>query len=157
MIASKMNEIYPPSVNNIVKRCNEATPVSKQALIEMECRILNLINFDVAIQSHYNILCQILGQSKKDIEECEKLLKIIIYNKEINQNLSDIIAYAIIYLIARSKIDAELQGEMRTRVKVVAQKIYTYYKDMKKNHDAQKSRKDQTLTTETKTVEQRQL
>lgn len=36
----------------------------------MEGKILNTLGFNVAIQSPYNLLCQILGDSKKDIEEC---------------------------------------------------------------------------------------
>lgn len=44
-----------------------------------------MLGFNIAVQSPYNLLSQILEDSKKDIEECEKLLKIIVYHKEINQ------------------------------------------------------------------------
>lgn len=100
----------------------------------MQGKILNILDFDVAIQSPFNLIYQLIKDSKKDIDECQKLLKIIIYNKEINQHESDILAYAIIYLIARSKIDALIQGEIRRKVKGVAQKIYNFYKQAKKNH-----------------------
>jgi hypothetical protein len=50
------------------------------------------------------------------------------------------LAHAIIYLIARSRIDQKLQGEGRTKVKLLAQKIYTYYKDIRKAHEQQKSK-----------------
>ena len=72
-------------------------------------------------------------------------MKIIIYNKEINQHESDILAYAIIYLIARNKVDSELKGEIRSRVKTLAQKIYNYYKDVRKSHEEQKT-KDKNIT-----------
>ena len=52
----------------------------------------------------------------------------IIYNKDIMQNESHILAYAIIYLIARSQVEAHIQGEIRSKVKGVAQKIYNFYK-----------------------------
>lgn len=106
----------------------------------MEAKILNLLEFDVAVQSPYNLIYQMIKDSKKDIDECEKLLKIIIYDKEINQSQSDTIAYAIIYLIARSKIDANLKGETRSKVKIVAQKIYNFYKEAKRNHDDLKNK-----------------
>ena len=57
-------------------------------------------------------------------------------------------ANAIIYLIARSKIDSELQGEVRTRVKILAQKIYNYYKDVRKTHDALKTKEKNVSTLE---------
>lgn len=50
----------------------------------MEAKILNLLDFNVAVQSPYNIICQVLHNCNADIEECQKLLKIIVYNKEIN-------------------------------------------------------------------------
>jgi hypothetical protein len=58
------------------------------------------------------------------------------------------LANAIIYLIARSKIDSELQGELRTKVKTLAQKIYNYYKDMRKTHDALKTKEKNVSTME---------
>ena len=96
--------------------------------------MLNLLGFDVAIQSPFNIICQILLEKKKEIEECEKLLKIIIYNKDINQNDSQTIAYAIIYLISRNSIDCQIQGDYRQKIKVIAQKMYNYYKEVRKNY-----------------------
>lgn len=66
-----MNEIYPPSIASVIKKATSVTPtLTKEALIEMECKILNLLDFGVAIQSPYNLIVQILGDSKKDIEEC---------------------------------------------------------------------------------------
>lgn len=71
MFASKMNEIYPPNISSIIKRCKASTPpITRSALIEMEGRILNFLGFDVAIQSPFNLINQILKDSKRDIEEC---------------------------------------------------------------------------------------
>lgn len=36
----------------------------------MECKILNILNFDVAVQSPFNLICQLIKDSKKDIDEC---------------------------------------------------------------------------------------
>jgi len=36
----------------------------------MECKILNILNFDVAIQTPFNHICQLIKDSKKDIDEC---------------------------------------------------------------------------------------
>lgn len=61
-------------------------------------------------------------------------MKIIIYNKDINHNDSETIAYAIIYLISRNSIDSQIQGDYRQKVKVIAQKMYNYYKEVRKNY-----------------------
>jgi len=71
MFASKMNEIYPPSISSILKRCKSTGyEITKEYLIDMECKILNILNFDVAIQSPFNHICQLIKDSKKDIDEC---------------------------------------------------------------------------------------
>lgn len=71
MLASKMNEIYPPHVSSILKRCkNTIQEITSDSLIEMEAQILNLMEFDVAVQSPYNLIYQMIKDSKKDIDEC---------------------------------------------------------------------------------------
>jgi len=109
--------------------------VDKNTIIEMEGRILNLVGFNIAIQSPFNYVCQILEANVKDREECEKLMKIVIYNREIcSQFDSETIAYAIVYLISRSTVDHLIGGEFRAKVKLLGQKIYNYYKHVRKNY-----------------------
>ena len=67
-------------------------------------------------------------------------MKVIIYNKDINLNDSETLAYAIIYLISRNTVDNELKGEYRQKVKIVAQKMYNFYKDIRKCYEEQKEK-----------------
>ena len=60
LIASKMNEIYPPKISQMIAKCKRF--IHKDEVVEIEGSILAALNFDVAIDSTiYTQIHRILG------------------------------------------------------------------------------------------------
>ncbi len=70
LIASKMNEIYPPKITALLSRCKDS--VSKEEIIAIEARIVAAFDYDIAFPTTtYTLISSILGQLNKDkMEEC---------------------------------------------------------------------------------------
>jgi hypothetical protein len=49
LLASKMNEIYPPKITSMIARCRAT--ISKQEIIETEGHILQAFGYDISIDS----------------------------------------------------------------------------------------------------------
>lgn len=43
LMASKMNEIYPPKISSMIARCKKC--ITKEEIIEMECKIVTAFNY----------------------------------------------------------------------------------------------------------------
>lgn len=60
LIAAKMNEIYPPKITSMITKCRRS--ISKEDIIALEGSILQVMEFDVALESTpYTYLHSILG------------------------------------------------------------------------------------------------
>lgn len=70
LIASKMNEIYPPKISSMIARCKRS--VSKEEVIALEARIVSAFDYEVAFPSTaYTLIAQILGHLHADkMQEC---------------------------------------------------------------------------------------
>jgi hypothetical protein len=99
LIASKMNEIYPPKISSMIARCRR--PPSREEVIVLEARIVAAFDYEVAIPSTaYTRTAQILGDCHAEkLEECEKLLRMVAGSQEVYQFGEDVLAYAVVYLI----------------------------------------------------------
>lgn len=99
LIASKMNEVYPPKITQMAVKCRKY--VDKEEIVVMEGSMLTALNFEVALDNTiYTQMIRILGCIYGEkLEECEKLYRIVASNKELYQFGDEIAAYSIIYLI----------------------------------------------------------
>lgn len=63
LIASKMNEIYPPKIASMIARCQRM--INKEEIIEMEGRIIAALEYNTALEdTPYTLISRILGKTQ---------------------------------------------------------------------------------------------
>jgi hypothetical protein len=137
LIASKMNEIYPPKITALLSRCKNT--VTKEEIIAIEARIVSAFDYDIAFpNTTYTLIANLLGQLHRDkMEECEKLLRMVAGNREVYLFGEQVLAYAVIYLIMPQFV-RDLQLQEAPKVKSVAMKVYSLYQQSKLAHQREK-------------------
>ena len=84
MISAKMNEIYPPKISSLISRCQR--PISKEEIICTEGFIIDILNYDVGFnETAYHYISRLLVEDREKLEESEKLLSVIISEREISK------------------------------------------------------------------------
>jgi hypothetical protein len=70
LLASKMNEIYPPKITSLIARCQRI--ISKEEIIDCEAQIAATLNYEIALENTpYTLMCKILGQKHSEkLGEC---------------------------------------------------------------------------------------
>lgn len=65
LIASKMNEIYPPKIASMIARCQRM--IKKEEIIEMEGKIIAALDYNTALEeTPYTLISKILGKVQED-------------------------------------------------------------------------------------------
>lgn len=65
LIASKMNEIYPPKIASMITRCQRM--IKKEEIIEMEGKIIAALGYETALEdTPYTLISKILGNTQGD-------------------------------------------------------------------------------------------
>jgi hypothetical protein len=60
LIASKMNEIYPPKITSMIARCRKS--MTRDDIISLEAKIVGAFNYDIALAATpYSLISSILG------------------------------------------------------------------------------------------------
>lgn len=65
LIASKINEVYPPKISSLLARCQH--PSTKDELIALEAKVVSALNYELALESTpYSQVAQVLGALHAD-------------------------------------------------------------------------------------------
>jgi hypothetical protein len=81
LIASKINEVYPPKITSLLARCQRPTP--KDDIIALEARLTAALNYELALEhTPYSQVALVLGALHAErVGECEKLLRMVAGNR----------------------------------------------------------------------------
>jgi hypothetical protein len=141
LIASKMNEIYPPKISQLAAKCRRL--VRREEVLEMEASILEALEFEVALEETvFTHLHRILGCLYGDkLEECEKLYRMVASRREVYEFGEEIAAYALIYLIIPDFV-RKMKLRENGRIKALAIKIYNIYSETKQQYEREKENRN---------------
>lgn len=137
LLASKINEVYPPKISSLLARCQRST--SKEELIELEARVVAALDYQLALEhTPYSQVSQVLGALHGErLGECEKLLRMIAANREVWNAGEETLAYAVVYLILPQFIK-DMRLRSNQKVKALAITIYNIYQANKEQYEREK-------------------
>jgi hypothetical protein len=137
LVASKINEVYPPKISSLIARCQHIT--SKEELVELEGRVVAALDYDLALgHTPYSLLVQVLGALHAErLVECEKLLRMVTTNREIWSSGDETVAYAVVYLILPQFVK-DMRLRTNQKVKALAITIYNLYQTSKEQYEREK-------------------
>jgi hypothetical protein len=130
LIASKINEVYPPKITSLLARCQR--PANKDEIIALEARITAALDYELALDhTPYSQVALILGALHGErLGECEKLLRMVAGNREVWGAGEETLAYAVVYLILPQFVK-EMRLRNNQKVKALAINIYNLYQTSK--------------------------
>lgn len=137
MLASKFEEVYPPSLEDYLKVCDGA--YSETELLDMEARILSILEFDISVTSSlilFRYFTRSVSISRKSFFFGEYLLHCALMDAKSFKFSQNQLSTGAIFLVNKMfkegiKWDKEL-GELtnisESKVKVVAKELYKILK-----------------------------
>lgn len=137
LMASKMNEIYPPKISSMLARCKRTH--TKEEIIAIEHYVLSVLDFEVALpDTPYSLISQLVAERHPDkLEECEKLLRVVSPSREVFKADDETLAYAVVYLILPQFV-RDLQLPHASKVKTLAIQLYAIYNETRRQYEVDK-------------------
>lgn len=142
LLACKVNEARPPKIGELLERSRRR--LTRADILEAEERVLEALDYNVARESTiYSRVHNILGFIYADqMQECDKLLRMVLTHREIFQFGEEVLSYATVYLV-KPQFVRDMQLREQARVKILAVHMYKLYHDARKRYHQLKENRPQ--------------